>query len=233
MDKPTERRYRSAPLFRGRMTDWLKALTGDTQARLLGLLRRSRRTIAELAGELGLSDNAVRTHVVALARDGIVEDAGTRNDTGGKPARVYGLSTRGEDLFPKAYATVLGEVIEEITRKNGRQHAVDVLRAVGERVAAKAPQMPDVATRVAAAADALRALGGAMDESPSETGWRLQGYACPLSSVAAEHAEVCALAQALVERITGQVVVEHCDRTGRPRCAFEILAGESLPVRPR
>lgn len=214
------------------MTDWLKALTGETQARLLGLLRRSRRTIAELAADLGLSSNAVRTHVVALARDGIVEDAGTQKDTGGKPARVYGLSARGEDLFPKAYAAVLGGVIEEITRKDGRQHAVDVLRAVGERVAGKAPQEPDLAARVAMAADALRALGGDIDVSRAAAGWRLQGYACPLSSVAAEHAEVCALAQALVERITGQVVVERCDRSGRPRCGFEILPGDSMSVRP-
>jgi DeoR family suf operon transcriptional repressor len=214
------------------MTDWLRALTGETQARLLGLLRRSQRTIAELADELGLSDNAVRTHVISLVRDGIVEDAGTQKETGGKPARVYGLSARGEDLFPKAYAAVLGGVIEEITRKDGRQHALDVLRAVGERVAAKAPQAPDLATRVAAAVDALRALGGDIDVVPAERGWRLQGYACPLASVAAEHAEVCALAQALVERITGQVVIEHCDRSRRPRCAFDIPAGDFAPARP-
>ena len=214
------------------MTDWLKALTGETQARLLGLLRRSRRTIAELAADLGLSSNAVRTHVVALARDGIVEDAGTQKDTGGKPARVYGLSARGEDLFPKAYAAVLGGVIEEITRKDGRQHAVDVLRAVGERVAARAPQEAEVAERVVAAADALRALGGDIDVLPAPAGWRLQGYACPLSSVAAEHAEVCALAQALVERITGQVVMERCDRSGRPRCGFEVVSGEPASAGP-
>ena len=211
------------------MTDWLKALTGETQARLLGLLRRSRRTIAELAQDLGLSDNAVRTHVVALARDGIVEDAGTQKDTGGKPARVYGLSARGEDLFPKAYAIVLGEVIEEVTRKDGRQHAVELLRAVGQRVASTAPSAPDVATRVAVAADALRKLGGDVEVQGAGPGWRLQGYACPLSAVAAEHADVCALAQALVEQITGEKVVERCDRLGRPRCAFEILP-EAVPT---
>jgi predicted ArsR family transcriptional regulator len=168
------------------MTDWLRALTGETQARLLGLLRRSQRTIAELADELGLSDNAVRTHVISLVRDGIVEDAGTQKETGGKPARVYGLSARGEDLFPKAYAAVLGGVIEEITRKDGRQHALDVLRAVGERVAAKAPQAPDLATRVAAAVDALRALGGiSTSYLPSGAG-DCRAMRVRLASVAAE-----------------------------------------------
>jgi predicted ArsR family transcriptional regulator len=207
------------------MTDWLKTLTGETQGRLLTLLRRSRRTISELAEELGLSDNAVRTHVMALARDGMVEDAGTQKDTGGKPARVYALSAKGEELFPKAYAAVLGGMIEEIARQDGSEHAVALLRAVGERVAGSVPASADSAARVELAAEALRSLGGDVEAQRSNGGWRLQGYACPLSSVAAEHAEVCALAQALVARITGEVVVERCDRSGRPRCAFDISSG--------
>jgi predicted ArsR family transcriptional regulator len=227
MDKPISPLLRLGTNCEALMTDWLKTLTGETQARLLGLLRRSRRTISELSEALGLSDNAVRTHVVALARDGIVEDAGTQKDTGGKPARVYGLSAAGEELFPKAYAAVLGEMIAEIARQDGSARAIELLRAVGERVAATAPQAPGVAARVEVAADALRSLGGDVDAVPTGAGWRLQGYACPLSSVAADHAEVCALAQALVARITGGVVVERCDRSGRPRCAFDIASGDA------
>ena len=44
----------------------------------------------------------------------------------------------------------------------------------------------------------------------------LQGYGCPLSAVTATHPEVCALAQALVEQITGLPVTECCDRTAPP-----------------
>jgi predicted ArsR family transcriptional regulator len=53
-----------------------------------------------------------------------------------------------------------------------------------------------------------------------ERGWRLQGYACPLSAVTPGHPEVCELARALVEEIAGVPVREACDRSGRPRCAF-------------
>ena len=44
----------------------------------------------------------------------------------------------------------------------------------------------------------------------------------PLSAVTAGRPEVCALAQALVEEITGRPVTECCDREGRPRCAFQV-----------
>jgi predicted ArsR family transcriptional regulator len=86
------------------MTNWLLRLTGDTRMEMLRLLRRSRQTITSLADALRLTDNAVRSHVAALERDGIVEHVGTQRDTGGKPARVYDLTGAGEELFPKAYA---------------------------------------------------------------------------------------------------------------------------------
>ena len=204
------------------MTNWVERLTGETRAKLLDLLRRSRQTITGLADALGLTDNAVRTHVAALERDGIVEQVGTQRDTGGKPARVYALTGEGEELFPKAYALVLSELVEEIARADGWDRATALLRAVGQRAAAGAAAPADREARVAAAAAALRGLGGEVEVLRTEQGYTLQGYACPLSAVTARHPQVCALAQALVEAIAGQPVTECCDRNGRPRCRFRI-----------
>ncbi len=44
----------------------------STRERVLDLLWRGRQTVDELARELGLTDNAVRAHLVALERDGLV-----------------------------------------------------------------------------------------------------------------------------------------------------------------
>jgi predicted ArsR family transcriptional regulator len=196
------------------VTNWVETLTGETRSRLLAMLRRFPRTIADL---------------VALSRDGIVRDVGTEKDTGGKPARVYDLTAAGEDLFPKAYAVVLAEVLAEVSRRDGPDHAIAVLKAVGDRVGSSVQGGTDIESRVRAAAEALRGLGGDVDVVADGNGWRLRGYACPLSSVASEHAQVCALAQALVARITGRPVDECCDRTGRPRCGFRIL--DAKPAR--
>ena len=115
------------------MTNWVERLTGETTSKLLSLLRRSRLTITALADALHLTDNAVRTHIAALERDGIVEHVGTQRETGGKPARVYALTGEGEELFPKAYALVLGGLVEEIARADGWERATALLRAVGQR----------------------------------------------------------------------------------------------------
>lgn len=204
------------------MTPWLLRLVGDTRAEMLRLLRRSRQTITSLADALRLTDNAVRTHVAALERDGIVEHVGTQRDTGGKPARVYDLTGAGEELFPKAYALVLAELVEEIARTGGRERAMELLRGVGRRVAAGVPAAGGAEARVHAAAAALRELGGDVEVRRARDGWQLQGYGCPLSAVTGKQPEVCALAQALVEEITGRQVTECCDRAGRPRCGFRV-----------
>jgi predicted ArsR family transcriptional regulator len=204
------------------MPNWLTRLLGETQVRMLVLLRRSRRTITELASQLDLTDNAVRTHIAALDRQGMIEAAGTRREARGKPARVYTLSREGEELFPKAYALVLGRLVEEITRTEGADRARELLRSVGEGLAETGGLPRDPKARVKAAASLLRGLGGDVDVERNETGWRIQGHGCPLSSVTASHPEVCALAGAIVEEVTGQRVTECCDRTGRPRCAFQV-----------
>lgn len=204
------------------MTNWLERLVGDTQVRMLGLLRRSRQTITSLSQALGLTDNAVRMHVSALHRDGIVEQVGTQRDTGGKPARVYGLTREGEELFPKAYALVLGKLVEEIVRTQGRERAIALLRAVGAQAAAGAHNGASPKQRMESAAAAFRSLGTDAEVQQTSAGWRLQGYGCPLSAVTSDHAEMCELGKALVENVVGGPVKECCQRGDHPRCAFEI-----------
>jgi predicted ArsR family transcriptional regulator len=208
------------------MANWLERLVGDTQVRMLGLLRRSRQTITSLADTLGLTDNAVRMHVSALHRDGIVEQVGTQRDTGGKPARVYGLTRDGEELFPKAYALVLGKVVEEIVRTQGRERAIELLRAVGTQAGATARKGANPKQRVEAAAEVFRSLGADVDVQQTADGWRLQGYGCPLSAVSSSHAEICELGKALVAEAVGAGagVSECCQRGDHPRCSFEIVS---------
>jgi len=207
------------------VTNWLERLTGETQARLLGLLRRSRQTITSLAKALGLTDNAVRLHVAALRRDGIVEDVGTQRDTGGKPARLYGLTREGEELYPKAYALVLGKLVEEIVRTQGRARAVELLRAVGAQAAGAAGGARTASNpqqRLDAAAAVFRTLGSDAQVDQTSEGWRVQASGCPLSAVTAGHPEMCELGKALVEEVVGAPVTECCERGARPRCGFTL-----------
>jgi len=60
-----------------------------TRGRVVTLLRRGGMTTDELAGALGLTDNAIRAHLATLERDGFVQAQGERRDGRiGKPATV-------------------------------------------------------------------------------------------------------------------------------------------------
>ncbi len=187
------------------------------------LLRRSAHTAGELAGKVGVSGNAVRGHLSALERDGLVEQLGTRQEWTGKPANVYRLSTEAEALFPKAYAVVLAKLLEAVAERLGAMAAEELLRTVGRQLASGGKSIGDVRHRAKMAAEFLTELGGLAEVVEDEAGLKIQGYSCPLSDVTLSHPEACKLAESLVSALVGQPVRECCQRDERPRCAFRIL----------
>jgi predicted ArsR family transcriptional regulator len=214
--------------------DWLTMLAGETRSRLLRLVRGAARSINDLADALGITDNAVRTHVAALERDGLVRQAGTDRATGGKPARLYELTPQAEELFPKAYALVLTEFVRALRDERGDEAAIAWLRRVGRRLGAdSAHAQADGAARVAAAAALLESIGGSVEVNDAADGWILRSHGCPLAGVVAEDPAVCALAESLVAEVTARRVVERCEKTGRPRCAFHVLEDPRAAKRRR
>lgn len=206
--------------------NWLDALVGETRARLLRLVRRAALSIGELAASLGISENAVRTHIAAAERDGFVRQAGIQRSTGGKPARLYELTPDAEELFPKAYPLVLTELVRTLREEDGDRAAIERLRQVGRRLAARVDRPPADGARVAAAAALLESIGGSVEVVEEDAGWRIRADGCPLSGVVSREPDVCALAESLVAEVTGRHVTECCQKTGRPRCEFRIAGGE-------
>src|ERR671922_1517816 len=82
----------------------------STRGRIVALLRGATRTVNELAEELGLTDNAVRAHLLSLERDGLVKQSGVQRGPR-KPHFAYELTAEAERLFPKAYDALLNQLI--------------------------------------------------------------------------------------------------------------------------
>src|SRR5581483_1956955 len=108
-------------------------MLGTTRGKLVLLLRRASRTVNELAALLGLTDNAVRAHLATLERDGLVRPAGQQAGVR-KPHRAYALTADAEHLFPKAYGTVLTEMLDVLNEQLPPERVRDVLRETGKRL---------------------------------------------------------------------------------------------------
>ena len=215
-------------------TNWDEKFFESTRGQIVTLLRRSNRTVEELARALDVTDNVIRAHLAVLERDGIVRQRGSvrRSSGGGKPAYVYELSQEGEDLFPKAYEPTLRRLLDIMSERLGPEESEALLRSVGRRLAEEHSTQADGAhARLEAAAGVLNELGGLAELEEQDGTLVIQGYSCPLAAVTPDHPEVCRMAEVLVAEVAGVPVNERCDRGERPRCCFEVASADEVTQR--
>ena len=213
------------------MTDkrWRQKMLATTRGRVLSLLRWGPRTVSELAKAIGFTDNAVRIHLSSLERDGLIEQDGVRR-SGGKPAYVYRISAEAESLFPKAYATVLSEVLAVVREQQGGEGLEAFLRQVGRRAGERARAgSPSLRDRVDAAVAVLGEIGGLADVQETDESYMIRGFSCPLAAIVGSNPEACALAEELVQGVVGAPVVDCCERGTPPRCSFRISREPGAP----
>jgi predicted ArsR family transcriptional regulator len=202
--------------------NWQSRLLATTRGRVISLLRTGPRTVNELAAALELTDNAVRTHLSALERDGLIEQAGVRRAVG-KPAHVYRLTGEVDALFPKAYSTILERVLTALRHERGSEGLEEFLRAVGHDAGEQArADNQDPGQRVDAAVRLLGDLGGLAEVEETDDAFMINGFSCPLGAIVGKNPEACALAEEIVEGVVGLDVTECCDRSDPPRCRFRV-----------
>jgi len=202
-----------------------KRFFDSTRGRIVSLIRGSTKTVNELAEELGLTDNAVRAHLLSLERDGLIKQSGIQRGTR-KPHFAYKLTDEAEHLFPKAYDALLNQLIAVLKGRLTPMALEEVLREVGRSLAgsqAASYKNGDLDSRIGRALNALEAIGGAARIEKEKKNFFICSESCPLSAAVAEHPEVCRLAETLMSEIIGLEVRERCDRNGSPRCRFEII----------
>ena len=196
----------------------------STRGRIVTLLRGGARTVNDLTEELGLTDNAVRAHLLSLERDALVRQSGTQRGTR-KPHFAYELTPEAEHLFPKAYDTLFNQLVSVLKDRLSPETLDQVLREVGRSIAgsnAPAGRAGTLESRLQKALKVLEALGGSARIEKDGKQFIIRSGSCPLAAAVASHPEVCKLAEALVEKIVGAPVREQCNRAVSPQCRFEI-----------
>ena len=208
---------------------WDQKFFESTRGKVVTLLRRAGHTVEELAQALDLTDNGVRAHLATLERDGLVQQRGSKRhgSGGGKPAYIYELTPEAEELFPKAYESVLSRLLNVLAVQLGPQQSEALLRSVGRRIAeGQSVPADEVRGRLEVAVGVLNKLGGLAELEEHNGAFVIRGYSCPLAGVAPNHPEVCQMAETLLTELAGVPVYERCDRGERPRCCFEVAPAD-------
>jgi DeoR family suf operon transcriptional repressor len=199
------------------------------RALLTAIKRDGEARADDLAAELGITASAIRQHLQALERDGLVEHREVRGGPG-RPKHVFGLTPRADALFPRAYGELTGELLGYVAEDEpgAVERAFDRRRA--RRVAdakARLAAQPDLDGRVRELARILDEDGYLAEAQPDpEGGWRIIEHNCAILSVALRYGVACGteldflrevLPETRIDRVSHMVQgAHHCAYTVRP-----------------
>jgi predicted ArsR family transcriptional regulator len=199
---------------------------GARQAELLTLLRRGEATVTALAAQLDLTRNAVRSHLLALEKRGLVARKGLQPGTR-RPHELYELTPRAAELLAQPSDAVLSAILTALKEAVSPKQLRELLESGGAALARRyAPgvRARQLSARVRKAVRLLESLGGAPEMERTQDGFYIRSQACPLAAVVAEHPEACQLVENLLGRVIGAPVREKCLRNGKSQCRFAVGA---------
>jgi predicted ArsR family transcriptional regulator len=202
----------------------MKQFRKGTRERIVSSLRGGERTVNDLVAEIGLTDNAIRSHLEALEQQGLVSHSGFRAGTR-KPHHAYKLTTKGRRIFFEACEPLLNDLLAVLDSRLAPQKLRKLLREAGHRLAKAHPLPAGRLTskeRIDHALGVLKELGGQATVEQTDGQLIIQSSSCPWGAVTAKHPEVCLAAEALLSELIGVPVKEHCMRVEPPRCHFRI-----------
>jgi predicted ArsR family transcriptional regulator len=201
-----------------------KARFGSRRADIVALLQGGHSTVFEMASHLRLTRNAVRSHLLALEREGLVMRTGSQAGRR-RPHEVYALTDRAEKLLLRAADVSLSSLLSAMKERLPERQLREVVTRAGDVLAERffSPQRAkSLRARVQSAVGLLNALGGAAQSEKSGEGYAIRSKGCPLAQVVLEHPETCQLVERFLSQLIGSPVHEQCLRNGKASCRFRI-----------
>jgi len=200
---------------------------GERRKQLLRHLLRNKSgaTIDELARAIGVTRTAVRQHLAALMRDGLVAGAAVR-PTGGRPERLFVLTDAGKEEFPRRYSWFAQLLIEAMTKEHGvaglRTRLGRIAAAVVTQLQQRMPVKDSRRQKVEQLSSLMDELGydarTAKDIGGAPT---IEADNCVFHELAMKNPEICHFDLALLSGFTGsKVQLQECMSRGGHVCRF-------------
>ncbi|MGH8487077.1 MAG: helix-turn-helix transcriptional regulator [Pseudomonas sp.] len=200
---------------------------GRTQQDLLSALlyTAAGMSIEELASQLSVTRTAVRQHLAALERDGLVV-RGALRATGRRPEQLYRLSAHGRELFPRHYHLLANLLINEVAGLIGHDALVSLMRSMGKKMAEDLSAVRLDEQQIAAHMKAVGYEAEVFFRTTSDT--QIVAHNCVFHQLAEAHPEICELDLALIGSLGGGEVQHlECMLRGGQVCRFELKRNAS------
>jgi len=195
---------------------------GRTQQDLLSALlyQPAGMSIDDLSLHLAVTRTAVRQHLSALERDGLVMRGATR-PTGRRPEQLYQLTSRAKELFPRQYPLLANLLIDEVAGLIGPEALAALMQNLGRKLAGDLERQVVDETRIVQHMNQAGYEAQVFFRSSGEP--EIVAHNCVFHHLAKAHPVVCQLDLALIGALGGGET-EHveCMVRGDHICRFRL-----------
>ncbi|NAP01130.1 winged helix-turn-helix transcriptional regulator [Halomonas sp. MG34] len=199
-----------------------------TKDRILDLLKREvRMTVGALSERLEITDMAVRKHLLAMEKDGLIVTEEIRQPMG-RPVQSYTLSAKGELLFPKSYEGLSVEFLQDIQALYGSKSVEQLFQNREKRLTREYTlrmQKKSHQERMQEIQTIQNEKGYMADITKiDDNSYELIEYNCPIMAVAKEYKVACKCETSMFKNVlqTENVNRTSCKTEGNDHCRFQI-----------
>lgn len=204
---------------------------GESRDEIISLLRsRGAVSADELAASLGVSKQCIRKHLDVLERGGYVAHAVQRRERG-RPANLYQLTAKADELFPRRYDLFAKSLLSQIGAVWGPNGLDRVFcGCANEMIQRFQPSLEGLCfeKRVGRLTEMLNEEGyEAQLEALPDGSYLLTEWNCPTSEVAREYAQLCDRELEVYRTLLAAPVTRESRIVGgASRCAYRVLNPE-------
>lgn len=186
-------------------------------------------TVDELASSVGLSRSAINQHLIVLEREGYVRKSGTRK-TRGRPLRVYVLTEKGGNLFPRQYSWFSMMLIGILHNEMGEERLNEYMYELGVQLSASGiPRLVGL-NRVERVNEIVKIMNEtgfvARTIDPDDEGKtpRVECKNCVYHDLARDYPAVCRFDIGFLSGLMGaEVEHQECMQRGGTSCRFRFV----------
>jgi len=206
---------------------WSVLNENPTREKIILLLKkRGPTSIDDLSRELNITSMGIRQHLLSLERRGLIDYVSKRQGIG-RPAFLYRLTEKADELFPKSYDKFLVNLFKDIEKHEGQEKIEEIFKWRRNRIIKDAKDaLADRKTsydRVNGLKDILESEGYLAELNDSNNHYNLKLYNCPIYKLANEFKDVCRYDLQMFRDLLGKDVNrEECITDGDPSCTYTI-----------
>lgn len=216
------------------------SLPGETKEKILELLLGGPKSAGEVGEKLQIQKSAARVHLESLHSLQAVKSR-FKIEKMGRPKKVYELTEKGRELFPRKYDLFLNLMLEKIAQEKGENEARELVESIAQDIAAGIRSKIEKSARQASLEESLKILNDASNElgfasslskEEKDRSFCIQSKNCILHKVASNnHDMIChglhdkIISKSLQGKSNVGVELKECMALGDQYCRHIIRTG--------